>query len=344
MQTYTIQSEGYSEESSQGIKAVLCDLGATLLEVHVPDGSGDHVDVITGPPTVEELQKDQCFMGSSAGRFANRIKEGKFSLNGDDYQLTINDGVNHLHGGTGGIHKLVWSVVEQAASKVVFECECEDGSDGYPGNLKIRASYEITAENVLEILYTAETDAATPVNVVQHAYWNLSGDPKQDIRSHVIEGESLSHFLMVGEGAIPVGEVAPVDGTAFDFRLARTVQSSLDQGHRLFDLAGGIDHCFVLEEALQGQLVPVVTLSDPASGRSLKISSNMPAVQIYTGNFLDGSQPSREDGVMIGKQTGICLETQHFPDAVNHAHFPSCILNPGEEYNHKMVLEFLAGQ
>lgn len=328
----------YSIESSVkgGIKAVFSDLGASLISLHCADRDGGVADVITGPNTIDNLWTDQCFMGSSVGRFGNRVAKAKFTLNGEDYQLSVNDGENHLHGG-GGLHKKLWSVVKKSNRSVTFECVSADGEDGYPGNLAVRACYTVSDSNILTVKYSATTDKATPVNIVQHAYWNLSGDLSSSIENHHFQSDDVSHFLPIDSTMIPTGEVKNIVNTPFDFRQEIAFKGGLESGDNQIGLAGGYDHCLVFTDTIAKGAGYSVVLSDQGSGRCMRVSSNMPAIQLYSGNFLDGSQMGKSGA--ITRRTGVCIETQHYPDSVNQAQFPSAIVEPNEKYYH--VIEYL---
>lgn len=331
MQTFTIQ------HPESGIKAVLTDIGASLLELHVPNEDGTSTDLITGPINEEDVLADNCFMGSTVGRFGNRIANGKYNYNGKDYQLTINDGKNHLHGGV-GVHKKTWEVDEVTDSSVSFSIRSHSGEDGYPGNAKMFAKYEITDSNKLLITYSATTDQATPMNMVQHAYWNLTGDPSKSIEDHTVQSNDLKCHLDIDAEMIPTGKVFSSEGTVFDFSEVTPLRKGLETDDESIKKAGGYDHCLVFSETAFTELTHSLTLSDPESGRSMSIATNMPAVQVYSGNFLDGSQNGKHG--KIEKRTGICIETQHYPDAVNHPQFPSPILRKGEDYKHLIEYTF----
>ncbi len=326
-----------SSTQDNGISAVICDIGARLLELNVPQENGSFVDLITGPSTESEIVNDQCFMGASVGRFGNRVSDGTYQFNGKTHQLTINDGVNHLHGGE-GLHQRTWELVEQSEHSVTLSIKSDAGEDGYPGNVCIQAKYTISEVDTLQVEYSATTDESTPINIVQHAYWNLTGDPKQSIENHVLQSENLSAYLEINETMIPTGKVANASNTPFDFSAAKSLRDGLASQHTQLELAGGYDHCLVFSEEINSSVSNSLTLTDPLSNRSLTIKTNMPAVQLYSGNFLDGSQSGKQS--TINYRTGLCIETQHYPDAMNHSHFPSAILNPDEIYQHTIEYIF----
>ena len=339
MKTIHPPAKFYTIESpvKGGIKAVLSDLGASLISLYCADRDGEVADVVTGPNTIENLWTDQCFMGASVGRFGNRVAKGKFSINGEDYQLTVNDGENHLHGG-GGLHKKLWTVVKKSNISITFECDSTDGEDGYPGNLGLKACYTVSDSSLLTVEYSATTDRATPINIVQHAYWNLSGDLSSSIESNHFQSDDVSHFLPIDSTMIPTGEVKDVVDTPFDFKRGSALKPGLESGDDQIALAGGYDHCLVFSDTIAKGADYSVELSDQGSGRSMRVSSNMPAIQLYSGNFLDGSQTGKAG--VIPRRTGVCLETQHYPDSVNQAKFPSAILEPNEKYYHVIEYRF----
>ena len=324
--------------SHKGIKATLTDIGASLLELHVPDSSGQgYVDVITGPVGEEDILADRCFMGATVGRVGNRVAEGRFSIDGEEYQLTVNDGEHHLHGGF-GVHKKQWKVKEYTEHSVTFEISLPDGEDGYPGNCLMTARYWISNDEMLNVEYKAVVDKACPVNMVQHAYWNLSGDFSRCIDDHVVTSDDIGQVLEVEKGMIPTGNLLPVAGTVFDFREGKPLCEGLGANDAVIATAGGYDHCLIFSDQLADGFAHCLEVSHPGSGRSMKVETNMPAVQIYSGNFLDGTQTGK--GGAIGHRTGMCVETQHYVDALNQVAFPSMIIRPGEVYMHKIRYTF----
>ena len=333
-QVFTIAARGRN-----GIEVSLSNWGASILRVLAPDRDGNFADVVQGPDRLADLRNDSFYMGRSVGRFANRIADGRFSLGETEYQLAQNNGPNHLHGGLGGIHNAVWEVVEQSDSKVVFALVCPDGSDGYPGELTISVRYEVTAAMRLEVEYTATTSEQTPVNIVQHVYWNLTGNPAESVLNHTVESVQAAHYLPVDTNSIPLGEIASVAGTPFDFSVAKPLSVGVNAGGEQIERGGGYDHCLVFSEKVEHEALNSLTLSDPESGRSLRMSTNMPGVQLYTGNFLDGSANGKMDQA-INQRSGVCLETQHFPDSPNQKQFPSPILDLGETYQHSICYDF----
>lgn len=306
------------------MSAEVISYGAVLSELNVPDKQGCITNVCLGYPDLEEYEKDSFFIGAVVGRFANRIARGEFTLNGKTYKLPINNAPNHLHGGPAGYYKQVWDaepVEEPGAAGVKLTYLSPDGEAGYPGNLKVQVIYRLMKDNALQIDFQAETDQPTPVNLTSHAYWNLAG--KDSILDHVLELHA-SRYLEVDNTAIPTGRLLPVKDSPFDFTDPKPI------GNDLSDVPGGYDHCFVLDGTGES-LKPAAVLKDPESGRVMEMFTTKPAVQFYSGNFLEGA---------FDKHDALCLEAQYYPDSPNQSDFPSCILNPGEIYRHTTVLRF----
>ncbi len=311
--------------------------GAILRELIVPDRSGKPGDVVLGFDTLEGYLAGHPYFGATTGRVANRIAKGKFTLDGVDYKLAVNNGPNSLHGGLKGFDKVVWKAENVSGSKgaaVKLSYVSKDGEEGYPGNLTVSVTYTVTPENELKIDYTATTDKATPVNLTNHSYFNLAGG-----------GSILGHELMldselytpVDADLIPTGGVDSVSGTPLDFTRSTPI------GARLGELKGepkGYDHNFVLRGA-PGVLKPAATVRDSASGRVLEMFTTEPAVQLYTANFLDGKLKGK-GGVVYQPHQAFCLEAQHYPDSVHHDQFPSTILRPGSTYTQTTIYKFSA--
>lgn len=306
------------------VSAEVISYGAILSEMNVPDKQGCITNVCLGYPDLEEYEDDPFFIGAVVGRFANRIAEGRFMLNGKTYTLPINNPPNHLHGGPAGFYKQVWdaeSFEEPGVSGVVLTYLSEDSEAGYPGNLNVRTTYRLTDDNTLRIDYEAVTDQPTPVNLTHHGYWNLAG--KDSILGHVLE-LSASRYLEVDDTAIPTGRLLSAEDSPFDFTDPKPI------GDDLSNVPGGYDHCFVLDGTGES-LKPAAVLKDPDSGRVMEVLTTKPGLQFYSGNFLEGD---------FRKHDALCLEAQFFPDSPNRPDFPSCILNPGETYRHTTVLRF----
>lgn len=332
VKVFTLTNEG-------GMRVKVLEYGAVLASVEVPDREGKVADVTHGFDTLDGWLANRSYFGATVGRYGNRIAHGKFELDGKEYSLAVNNSPGGLpctlHGGKAGFDKVLWKG-EISDGGVVFRYRSVDGEEGFPGNLDVEVSYRLNEANELVWAATAKTDAATVVNLVQHVYWNLSGDPSTTILDHELTLEA-DHYLPTNKGLIPTGERALVEGTPMDFREARKVGERIDEDFEALKIAGGYDQAMVLREG--NGVRKAAVLRDPKSGRRLEISTDAPAVQVYTGNFMNGREKGK-GGVGYGKRTAICLETEAFPDAPNQPEFPSAVLRPGETYRHTMKMNF----
>ncbi len=310
----------YTLTNDHGFEVAITNYGGAVVSLKAPDRDGSLADVVLGFETLEEYVQNPRYFGGLIGRHANRIGLGKFVLNGAEFQLTPNNGVNHLHGGAKGFDKRVWDVADQT-SNLQLQYLSRDGEEGYPGNLKANVTYTLS-DNELEINYEATTDRETIVNLTNHSYFNLAGHG--DILGHELTLPAAG-FTPVSPELIPSGEIASVENTPMDFRRGKLIGADVA-------LAGGYDHNFVLSN-YDGSLKLAARLYEPNSGRVLEILTTEPGIQFYSGNFLDGSFTGK-GGFVYHQYTGLCLEPQHFPDAPNHANFPSTVLRPGEVYRH----------
>lgn len=332
----------YTLENENGMVARLTEFGATLVELHVPDKDGNAADVVLGFDSVEGYQSPRnAHFGCTTGRVANRIAGAEFTLNGKTYQLAVNNGPNHLHGGVErNLGRVVWNaepIQTDRGEGMRFTYSSPDGEEGYPGKLDVIVDYVLTRDNELVILYAAETDAPTPVNLTNHSYFNLSGAGSQTVLDHELM-INADHYTPTDDTLIPTGEIKPVAGTPLDFREFHKIGARIDE---LNDTAAqGYDHNFVLNKQEEGEFSLCAKLRDPDSGRVMTCYTTEPGVQLYTGNFLDG--PQGKDGKTYPHRSAVCLETQHFPDSVHHENFPSIILEPGDTYRQKTVYAFSA--
>lgn len=331
----------YTLTNFHGVVAKLIDRGATLIEWHVPDKDGQMADVVFGFDDLAGYGSERNgYFGPIVGRVANRTAKGKFTLDGKEYTLATNDGPNHLHGGTKrSLDKVIWHgepFENQSGQGVVFTYTSPDGEEGYPGNLSIKVTYTLTDDNEMRIDYEATTDQATPVNLTNHSYFNLSGAGSPTILDHEVM-INADHYTPVDDTLIPTGEIAPVAGTAFDFRKFHAI------GERVAELndkpGGGYDHNFVLNSQ-DGSLALAAKVREPKSGRVLSVYTTEPGVQFYVGNFLTGGEG--KNGQKYNFRSGFCLETQHYPDSMNHPNFPSIVLEPGEKYTQTCVYKISA--
>jgi aldose 1-epimerase len=267
------------------------------------------------------------------GRYANRIRDGVFTLDGVTRRVTRNHGRHHLHGGLRGFDKVIWNLEEASPSGASFSYLSKDGEEGYPGNLEARVTYTLNERSELGVVYEATTDKATVVNLTNHTYFNLAGEG--DVLGHVLRLDA-DRYTPADTDLLPIGGVAPVEGTPLDFREPKKVGRGMGSAHPQMHVAGGYDHNYVLNGS---GLRRVARLVDPGCGRALEVYTTQPGLQLYTGNFLDGSDAGR-DGAPYLKHGGICLETQHYPDSPNHPEYPSTALRPGETYNQETVFRF----
>ena len=326
----------YVLTNSQGMVAKVMTYGAALAELHVSDRKGRVGDIVLGFDDFAGYLAGHPYFGAIIGRVANRISRGKFKLDGVEYVLATNDGLNHLHGGLKGFDKVLWQAEPTRTSNglgVKFSYLSHDGEEGYPGNLSVTVTYILTEDNELRMEYVASGDKATPVNLTSHSYFNLAGADNGDILQHQLS-LAADHFTALNDELIPTGEIRPVNDTPLDFRSLRSI------GARIEELPHGYDHNFVLNRSGEG-LTSAAYVYEPGAGRCMEILTTEPGVQFYSGNFLDGSIKGKK-GVAYRKHQGFCLETQHFPDSVNHPNFPTTILRPGETYNQITIHRFSA--
>lgn len=328
--------EAYDLEAGS-IRARVITYGGILSELHVPDGSGGSVDIVLGYDDLASYLRYRGSAGAICGRYANRIAQAQFSLDGETYVLSANEPPNHIHGGFKGFNKQVWlAEPDSAANAVRLTLEEPDGNEGYPGRVKASVTYRLTDEPVLEILMEAVTDRPTVINLVHHGYWNLAGHGAGEIRSQHLLIEA-DHYTPVGPGKIPTGEVTPVAGTAFDFRTIRPIGAHIDDISQLPE--AGYDHNFCLNGE-RGVLRRAARAIDPHSGRGLEIWTDQPGVQFYTANHFGTLPAMGKGGIPYGKHAGFALETQIYPNSPNEPHFPSAVLRPGETYRHVMRVPF----
>ncbi len=340
------QTEGreiklYTLTNSNGLKARIMTYGATLVSLEVPDRNGELDDITLGYDDLAGYIKENPYFGVIVGRYGNRIAKGRFSLDGTTYQLATNNEENHLHGGVKGFDKVVWnaqSFEQSDAVGVKLTYLSKDGEEGYPGNLECSATYTLTNNNELKVSYEAQTDKATPVNLTHHSYFNLAGQGKGDILGHEMM-INADRFTPVDKGLIPTGQLQTVKTTPMDFTKPYTIGARINQDYDQLKYGLGYDHNWVLNKNRQEELTLAARVYEPNSGRVLEIYTTEPAIQFYSGNFLDGSITGKQ-GRVYKKRYGFCLETQHFPDSPNKPQFPSTILRPGQKYTHLTVHKF----
>lgn len=322
--------ERFRLRNTAGMQVDILDYGATLMAVRIPNiASGNTVDIVLGFDDPAQYLKPHPYFGALVGRYANRIGHGRFSINGQTFQIPPNEGVNALHGGPDGLSHRRWQgmLFEDADSVGVTLCyRSPDGDMGFPGELDVTVHYRLDEDNRLTIDYEAQTSAPTVISLTNHAYFNLQGTG--DVRDYQLECHA-SRYLVLDEQAIPTGEIADVAGTPYDFQNPTVIRNQGRLNNAQFQRANGHDVALVLDESVMDR--PQATVTDPVSGRRLEVFTDQPSLQLYTGTGLDGTLTGR-DSRPINAYEGLALEAQQFPDAPRHAHFPSTRLNPGERY------------
>jgi aldose 1-epimerase len=332
----------YTFKNKGGMEVRIMNYGGIITHLFVPDRDGKIEDIVLGFDNLEDyLSKSPPYFGAIVGRYGNRIANGKFTLNGVEYNLARNNGPNHLHGGIKGFDKVVWNAETFENGDAVglkLNYLSKDMEEGYPGNLNLVVTYTIKATNEIQIDYQATTDKSTVVNVTQHSYFNLTGNAKRDILDHKVMIKS-DYLIPVDAGLIPTGELLPVAGTPFDFNTTTTVGTRIEHDDVQLKLGGGYDHCWVLNKSAEDALEWVVKAIDQESGRVMELATTEPGVQFYTGNFLDGTLIGKGN-VTYQQRFGLCFEPEHYPDSPNQKNFPSVVLNPGETYKTTTIWKF----
>ncbi|MEU2551748.1 aldose epimerase family protein [Streptomyces sp. NPDC003388] len=324
-----------------GIRMKVLSYGGVVQTLEVPDARGRHANVVAGFGDIDDYVAKSPYFGALIGRYGNRIGKGRFTLDGTTHQLSVNDGENSLHGGAKGFDKRVWDVepfTDGADVGLRLYYTSVDGEMGYPGTLRSKVTYTLTRRGEWRIDYEATTDRATVVNLTSHVYWNLAGEGSGTIEDHELT-IAAARYTPTDAGLIPTGELARVAGTPFDFRRAKPIGRDIRAGHEQQVLAKGYDHNWVLDKGITARPEHVATLRDPRSGRTLRIATDQPGLQFYSGNFLDGTLTGT-GGRTYRQGDALCLETQHFPDSPNHAAFPSTVLRPGQTYRTSTVHTF----
>lgn len=328
----------YTMENSKGMKASVMNYGAILVKLIVPDKDGNAADVCLGYDTLEEYFENGCFFGATIGPNGNRIANAKFAIDGTEYALKVNDGPNNLHSDEArGFHKRVWEAKEDGDMSVVFYLESPDGDMGFPGNKRISVTYTLTENNEIKISYAASSDKKTVLNMTNHSYFNLKGQGNGTIEDHVLT-LNCSQYTPTGEGLIPTGELAPVAGTPMDFTQPKAVGDEIDADFEALKLGGGYDHNWVID-GYDGSLRHFATLEEKTFGRTMKVYTDLPGVQFYAGNFV--TPQAGKDGAEYVRRSGMCLETQDFPNAVNEPSFPSPIFGGGKDFVSTTIYQFV---
>ena len=332
---------GLYELKNGDLTMAVTNYGGRIVSLLVPAKNGELADVVLGFPSIDAyLNANEVFHGALIGRVGNRIAKGKFTLNNIEYSLPINNDPNHLHGGPGGFHNVVWNVKSVNETSIVLSYLSKNGEMGYPGNLSVEVTYTLTPENEVQIDYKATTDQSTPVNLTNHAFFNLKGETNGTINDHLLT-INADMFTAVDSTLIPLGENVSVEGTPFDFRKAKAIGADLALQSENEQLQNGLgyDHNFALNKAEASKMSLAATVVEPASGRKMEVFTKEPGIQFYGGNFMDGADTGKY-GKSFDFRESFALETQHFPDSPNQSAFPSIILNPGETYSTTSIYKF----
>lgn len=331
----------YTMRNANGMKVKILSYGGAIAQIKVPDKKGCFTDVVGGYDCLDSYVNGDGYQGALIGRWGNRIARGKFTLEGKDYSLFINNGVNHLHGGEFGYNAKVWDVTEIDGDEPALKLHIlsPDGDEGYPGNLDLIVTYKLSAQNGLSIRYEATTDKTTVINLTNHTYFNLAGYASGSIHPLMLWLDADT-YLPTDDTLIPTGEIRSVEGTPFDFRMPKTVGRDINCDNEDLRIAGGYDHCFNFVGGETKEPVKRAELYDPESGRVMEVFTNQPCVQFYSGNFLNNAAFPFKGGYKQSLQTLLCLETQHMPDSVNHSNFTNCVLKPNEKYDHTTEYRF----
>ena len=331
------QTALYTLRNSKGLVAQITNFGAHIVSVYVPDRNGDFADIVNGLENIDDyVSGNGPYMGAICGRSANRIAKGTFELEGKTYKLAINNGPNHLHGGQVGFNKVVWDVEKATANQLVLSYLSKDGEENYPGNLKVQVVYTLSEDNELVLEYNATTDKTTLVNLASHSYFNLGGEGSGKVLDHELM-INADFYTPIDATAVQKGEVLSVKGTPMDFSSTKLIGKDLFEDDEQLKNGTGYDHNWVLKNRA-GELGLAAVACDPKSGRVMEVLTTQPGVQFYSANWIENEKGKH--GKVYNKHEAFCLETQHFPDAINHAHFPSSILKPGQVYKHSCVHRF----
>lgn len=334
------QTDLFILKNASGAELAFTNYGGAILAMMVPDKNGTYANVIQGHDSIDNVvNSPEGYLSVLIGRYGNRIGGAKFKLDGKVYELAVNNGPNNLHGGPTGFHKRVWDVEQTGPQSAKLHYLSIDGEEGFPGNLDIEVTYTLSDENEFIIEYTATTDKKTLVNLTHHAFFSLSGldNPTPYIGNNIVT-INADYYTPIDEYSIPTGEIAPVEGTPMDFRTPHTIDCRINDKFQQLEFGTGYDHNFVLNKEEAGALTFAAKCIEPISGRSLEVYTTEPGVQVYTANFQSGFKGWH--GSTFPARSGICFESQHFPDTPNKGHFPSCVLNPGETYKQTTIYKF----
>ena len=331
----------FTLKNAQGTSVDIMDLGGVIVSLRTADATGNITDITTGFDHPQQYLSGSGYMGAIVGRYANRIANGRFSLDGKQYSLAKNNGDNAIHGGLIGFDKKFWHTdteSENSEASLSLTLESKDGEEGYPGNLTAKVTYTLNDRDQLIIDYSATTDKVTVINLTQHAYFNLNGHGAGSVLDQEIM-INADQYTPIDNESIPTGELASVEGTPLDFRTSKPIGVDINSSHEQIRFGSGFDHNFIISHPVEGELTLAASVLSPSTGRTLNVYTDQPGIQFYTGNFLNGTLIGKE-GAVYARRNAFCLETQHYPDSPNKPNFPSTILRPGEQYVTRTVFEF----
>lgn len=329
----------YTLTNKSGSEITVTNYGAKIVSLMVPDKNGQLTDVVLGHPTIDDyLTSEEPYFGAVCGRTGNRIAKGRFTLGGISYQLAVNNGPNALHGGIKGFNAVVWEVKRLSGSSIELFYLSPDGEEGYPGNLSVTILYTLTEDNALDILYQAETDQTTILNLTNHSYFNLSGQGDPSVGDHQLL-LNADLYLPTDETAIPYGDPAPVKGTPMDFTEPHSIGERIDENFEQLIFGSGYDHTFVLNKTALGEYTYAGICESPKTGIKMEIYTTEPGLQLYTGNWMSGNFAGKQ-GRHYPRRSAVCFETQHYPDSINKPQYPTVILHPGEQFHSRTTYRF----
>lgn len=330
----------YILTNKNGCEVAVTNYGAKIVSLMVPDKNGTLTDVVTGHQTIDDyLTSEEPYFGAVCGRVANRIAKGKFTLDGKEYTLAINNGPNHLHGGIKGFNAVVWDVKEITDNAIELFYLSIDGEEGYPGNLSVTVTYVLTDDNALDIYYEAETDKPTILNLTNHSYFNLSGAGDPYIGDHILK-LIADEYLPTDETAIPYGKPEPVFGTPMDFTVPHAIGERIDDDFQQLIFGNGYDHNYIINKENEDEYVFAGVCESPKTGIKMEIFTSQPGIQLYTGNWMTGNFVGK-NGQRYPKRSAVCFETQHYPDSIHHPEYPSVVLRPGEIFRSRTTYKFV---
>jgi len=330
----------YILKNKYGNEVAITNYGGAIVAIMVPDKNGNYANIIQGHDNIQDvINSPEPYLSTLIGRYGNRIRKGKFQLNGKEYQLAINNGPNALHGGLKGFNARVWDAIRMNDETIILNYVSAYGEEGYTGELKVTVAYTFNDDNELIIDYLATTNKKTLINLTNHGFFSLTGisTPTPTIDNLICE-INADYYLPIDNTSIPTGEIRLVEGTPFDFRKPKAIGQDINADNEQIKNGAGYDHCFVLNKHEEGELSFAARIKEPVSGRTMEVYTTEPGVQVYTDNWADGYVG--QHGAIFPRRSAICFEAQHFPDSPNHPYFPSVILKPGNQYKQKTIYKF----